>query len=95
MGDMEIHEHVLVKGKTGQLKNAIRHENFNSLSRYIEKHNMYSNWEANVFMYGVDNLNKASSLSRQALRRRRLKKNFNGFTGNFYFDLYRLLFYLA
>jgi glycosyltransferase involved in cell wall biosynthesis len=48
MGDVEIHEHVIVDGPTARLKHPVRHENFNSLSRYIEKHNEYSNWEARV-----------------------------------------------
>ncbi len=35
MSDIEIHEHVVVGGTVGKLKNPIRHENFNSLFRYI------------------------------------------------------------
>jgi len=48
MADMEIHEHVVVEGKTGYLRNPLIHHNVESLSRYIEKHNEYSNWEAGV-----------------------------------------------
>src|SRR5579864_2897841 len=43
MADMEVHEHVIVEGKTGKLKCALLHYNVNSLSRYIEKHDKYSN----------------------------------------------------
>lgn len=49
MCDMEVHEHVLVSGKCGQLKNPLRHRNIENLSRYIQKHNEYSNWEARVW----------------------------------------------
>jgi len=45
---MEVHEHVIVDGRIGRLKNPVRHENLNSLYRYIEKHNEYSDWAARV-----------------------------------------------
>ncbi len=50
MADMEIHEHVIVEGRTAELKNPLLHHNVHSLSRYIEKHNEYSNWEARVLL---------------------------------------------
>ena len=45
MGDIEVHEHVVVDGSTVNLKHALLHENVETLSRYIAKHNEYSNWE--------------------------------------------------
>ena len=51
MGDMEVHEHVIVNGQIGELKNALEHHNVNSLSRYIEKHNQYSNWDARLLLH--------------------------------------------
>jgi glycosyltransferase involved in cell wall biosynthesis len=45
MADMEVHEHVVVDGNTARLKNPLLHYNVESLSRYIQKHNEYSNWE--------------------------------------------------
>lgn len=51
MGDMEVHEHVIVNGQIGGLKNALEHHNVNSLSRYIEKHNQYSNWDARLLLH--------------------------------------------
>src|SRR6202790_1363524 len=50
MADMEIHEHVVVDGPTAELRNALVHHNIDSLSRYILKHNEYSNWEARVLL---------------------------------------------
>ena len=50
MADMEVHEHV-VRGRprrTAKLKNPLLHHNVESLSRYIQKHDEYSNWEARV-----------------------------------------------
>ena len=43
---MEVHEHVIVEGETARLKNPLLHHNVESLSRYIQKHDEYSNWEA-------------------------------------------------
>jgi glycosyltransferase involved in cell wall biosynthesis len=45
-GDVEIHEHILVKGATGRLKTELEHYAFPSVESFIEKHNRYSNWES-------------------------------------------------
>jgi len=50
MADIEVHEHVIVRGRCGKLRNAIRHVNVDSLSRYIRKHDEYSNWESHVLL---------------------------------------------
>lgn len=73
MGDMEVHEHVILDGKAGRLKHAVRHENFQTLDRYIEKHNAYSNWEASTFLAGGRGELKPSLWGNQAQRRRWLK----------------------
>ncbi len=49
MCDMEVHEHLIAEGKTAKLKNPLIHNNVESLFRYIQKHNEYSNWEAKVW----------------------------------------------
>ncbi|OSM02130.1 glycosyltransferase family 2 protein [Magnetofaba australis] len=46
MADMEVHEHVKLDGPSRALKHGLEHRNVNTLSRYILKHNEYSNWEA-------------------------------------------------
>jgi glycosyltransferase involved in cell wall biosynthesis len=45
-GDVEIHEHVVVEGLTGRLQTELEHYAFPSVECFIEKHNRYSNWEA-------------------------------------------------
>jgi glycosyltransferase involved in cell wall biosynthesis len=50
MADMEVHEHVICNGPTGSLRNPLIHRNVESLFRYIQKHNEYSNWEAKVWL---------------------------------------------
>lgn len=84
MADMEVHEHVVVEGATGRLRNPVVHHNVESLSRYIQKHNEYSNWEAKVW------LSKETSTAElppglfatQAQRRRWLKLKFLGVPGS-------------
>jgi glycosyltransferase involved in cell wall biosynthesis len=43
MADMEVHEHVYVEGKTARLEHPLIHHNIEWLSRYIQKHDEYSN----------------------------------------------------
>jgi glycosyltransferase involved in cell wall biosynthesis len=47
-GDVEIHEHVTVRGKTGRLKTELEHHAFPTVASFIDKHNRYSNWEARL-----------------------------------------------
>jgi glycosyltransferase involved in cell wall biosynthesis len=76
MADMEVHEHVVVNGQTAQLRNPIVHRNLESLSRYIEKHNEYSNWESRVLAREAsDGKLPPSFFGSQAQRRRWLKKS--------------------
>ena len=75
MGDIEVHEHVVADGPTGTLKHWLLHENVESLSRYIAKHNEYSNWEARVLVNPErDRELPPTLLGTQAQRRRWLKK---------------------
>ncbi len=48
-GDNEVHEHVIISGKVGYLKNDMLHIDFRNLYHWIERHNRYSNWEAQVY----------------------------------------------
>lgn len=77
MADMEVHEHVVVDGPTARLKNPLEHHNVESLSRYIQKHDEYSNWEAKVWVEAGTNGPLAPSFfGTQAQRRRWLKTKF-------------------
>jgi glycosyltransferase involved in cell wall biosynthesis len=98
MCDMEVHEHVVVEGKVGSLRSSLLHHNYESLSRYIQKHNEYSNWEARVWMEGDASYGDLSPrlLGAQAQRRRWLKKKFLLLPGSsFLFFLHRYLFCLG
>jgi hypothetical protein len=93
MGDMEVHEHVIVDGPAARLKKRISHHNVNSLADYIQKHNEYSNWEARVWTEdsGKDQLTP-NLWGTQAQRRRWLRKKFLRFPGSpFMFFLYKYI----
>jgi glycosyltransferase involved in cell wall biosynthesis len=77
MADIEIHEHVVVDGPTAELRNPLVHHNVDSLSRYILKHNEYSNWEARVLLQRQEDSEEVSAdlFGTQAQRRRWLKRN--------------------
>lgn len=76
MADMEVHEHVVVDGATSKLRNPLIHHNVESLSRYIQKHNEYSNWEARVWVEGNRSFDELtpSLFGNQAQRRRWLRR---------------------
>ena len=97
MADMEIHEHVVVEGATARLKHPLAHRNVESLSRYIRKHDEYSNWEAKVWVEGESNGQLAPAFfGTQAQRRRWLKSKFLGLPGApLWFFLFKYVFGLG
>lgn len=95
MCDMEVHEHVVVKGATSKLRHALEHHNVESLSRYIRKHDEYSNWEARVWLQREASYGELppALFGTQAQRRRWFKKSFLRIPGSP--ALYFLYKYLA
>jgi len=95
MCDMEVHEHVVVNGRTAKLKSPVIHRNVESLSRYIRKHDQYSNWESRVLTEGLGASPdlKPDLFGNQAQRRRWLKRRFFRLPGSpVLLFLYRYLF---
>lgn len=93
MADMEIHEHVVVDGATAKLRNMLVHHNVDSLSRYILKHNEYSNWEARVLLQPQAAPEEVDLFGTQAQRRRWLKRKFYRLPGSpVLLFLYRYVF---
>jgi glycosyltransferase involved in cell wall biosynthesis len=98
MCDMEVHEHVVVDGRTAKLKIPLLHRNVESLSRYIQKHNEYSNWEARVWLRGEASAGELppSPIGTQAQRRRWLRKKLFGVPGSpLLFFIYKYIFRLG
>ena len=84
MADMEVHEHVVVDGPTSSLKNPLIHHNVESLSRYIQKHDEYSNWESRMLLQGDQNSADLAPafFGTQAQRRRWLKRKLYALPGS-------------
>lgn len=94
MADMEVHEHVIVDGATRQLRKPLVHHNVESLDRYIQKHNEYSNWEARVWLDGNrdDEEIQPALYGTQAQRRRWLRRRLLEMPGSpMFFFLYKYL----
>jgi len=78
-GDNEVHEHVILEGKVGYLKNDMLHIDFRDIYHWLERHNRYSNWEARVYLNlltgrGDDGTIGANILGNAVQRKRFLKK---------------------
>jgi len=98
MCDMEVHEHVIVEGKTARLRHPLLHHNVESLSRYIHKHDEYSNWDAQVWMQGEAGTADLppALFGSQAQRRRWLRKKLFALPGSpAVFFFYKYMFCLG
>jgi glycosyltransferase involved in cell wall biosynthesis len=100
MADMEVHEHVVCDRPTSRLKNPLVHRNVESLFRYIQKHNEYSNWEAKVWLNRNDDTSdqelQPAFWGTQAQRRRWLRRKFLGVPGfPILFFAYKYIFRLG
>lgn len=77
--DMEVHERLIVQGRIGSLGQPLVHEDFKGLAAYIDRHNKYSTWEAqlrrNYLISGqYGELAIPAQISRDVQRRRRFLK---------------------
>jgi len=85
---------VVVEGKTAKLQHALLHHNVESLSRYIQKHDEYSNWEARVWLNGEAGSEELppAFFGTQAQRRRWLRKKLFTLPGSpFLFFVYKYI----
>ncbi|MBN4006391.1 glycosyltransferase family 2 protein [Nostoc sp. LPT] len=77
-GDNEVHEHVILQGKVGYLKNDMLHEDFRDLYHWLERHNRYSNWEARVYFNILTGKNDSGTIGANlfgdAVQRKRFLK---------------------
>lgn len=47
--DSKVHEHLVLRGEAGYLRSDLLHRDLRDLYRYIERHNQYSDWDAEVY----------------------------------------------
>lgn len=74
-GDNEVHEHVILDGRSGHLLHEMEHYAFPTISIWVEKHNRYSNWEARLLLSETGAQAASAALLTPALaRKRRLKR---------------------
>ena len=78
-GDNEVHEHVILEGNVGYLKEDMLHIDFRDIFHWLERHNRYSNWEARVYYNLLTGQNdnetiKANFFGDAVQRKRFLKK---------------------
>jgi len=78
-GDNEVHEHVVLQGKVGYLKEDMLHIDFRDLFHWIVRHNRYSNWEARVYYNLLTGMGENSTIGANLFgdsvqRKRFLKK---------------------
>jgi glycosyltransferase involved in cell wall biosynthesis len=77
-GDNEVHEHVILQGKVGYLKEDMLHIDFRDIYQWLARHNRYSNWEARVYYNILNNENDNSTIGANlfgdAVQRKRFLK---------------------
>ena len=77
-GDNEVHEHVILEGSSGYLKNDMLHIDFRDIYHWLERHNRYSNWEARVYLNLLNSKDESgtigASLWGNAVQRKRFLK---------------------
>jgi glycosyltransferase involved in cell wall biosynthesis len=77
-GDNEVHEHVVLQGKSGYLKQDMLHIDFRDVFCWLERHNRYSNWEAKVYFNLLNGMNQGDTIGTNfwgdAVQRKRFLK---------------------
>ncbi|GHV57263.1 glycosyl transferase [Bacteroidia bacterium] len=88
--DMEVHEHPIIQGKTGEIKSPVIHLDFKGLYHYIARHNEYSSWEANRYLKLLDTKDKKFTL------KQKIKYRFiNTWLFGFWYFLLNYVFFLG
>lgn len=75
--DVEVHEHVVLRGKAGYLKNDLLHEDYKSIYHFIDRQNRFTSWDAGVYNALKNNTNDntiSSSFFGDRLERKRFLK---------------------
>jgi len=73
-GDNEVHEHIVLTGKAGHLKHDMLHYAYPDIATWVEKHNRYSNWEAEVEVLGSRGGVAGNNIGPGLQRRRALRE---------------------
>lgn len=77
-GDNEVHEHVILQGRSGHLRHEMEHYAFPTISIWVEKHNRYSNWEARLLRSETGAAAASTAAITPSLARKRRLKHLAG-----------------
>jgi glycosyltransferase involved in cell wall biosynthesis len=72
-GDNEVHEHLVLTGRTACLEHEITHFAYPDIFTWLEKHNRYSNWEAEIEVQGQGSPQDYHLIGEPLMRKRRLR----------------------
>lgn len=72
--DMEIHEHPIINGQIGEIKEPIIHCDYKGLDNYLNKHNEYSTWEAHRYLKLKEKGDSISLTPRQKSKYKHMEK---------------------
>jgi glycosyltransferase involved in cell wall biosynthesis len=61
-GDVEVHEHVVLEGSAGYLREPMLHLDFKDLQQFIDRHNRYSTWDAKLRQNILDGKDMSHSI---------------------------------
>ncbi|MFC3198963.1 glycosyltransferase family 2 protein [Parapedobacter deserti] len=84
--DMEIHEHPILTGDIGTIKEKIDHRDFRGIAHYINKHNAYSSWEAARYLRMMKSTSNYRLTAKQRIKYRLMRTPLIGpafFLGSF------------
>lgn len=66
--DMEIHEHPVLTGDVGVIKEKIDHRDFRGVTHYVTKHNEYSSWKAGRYLKMMEAGNQSRFTWKQRIK---------------------------
>ena len=72
-GDNEVHEHIILSGRSVYLQHDMLHFAYPDIYTWIEKHNRYSNWEAEVEVLGERSALSGAGIGGKLSSRRKLR----------------------
>lgn len=88
--DMEVHEHPVLIGSTGEIRARIEHNDDRGIEHYVAKHNEYSSWEARrIRALMADHAARARWTWRQRVKYALLRTPFAGLA--YFFGSYFLM----
>jgi len=76
-GDNEVHEHVLLTGRTSYLSEPMEHFAYPTIEIFVEKHNRYATWEAAArkkLFHGGEEMLRGDPFGTELERKRWLKR---------------------